>query len=218
MEFPYEQISCGLSSLWDGILENVWPTAFFTDALGLSPAAAERIPALLLCWFAAYLVAAVSALTLHGFQRQKSLSRLGDKALDFFLTVLAIPGIRAIGLLASIAGDRAGAVSAGSGFQWLGAVAAAAFLPAAMILLIAVILLIPLRTAVRYCKAYGGAGVPWLIYDVGFGLFCVSTAGLAMAWGDRRWYLAIPLALALNALGQTGGAARPKGKKQAAGG
>lgn len=220
MELDFAQISGGLASLWEGILSVHWPTAFFTDALGLSEAAAKRIPAWLLGYFVLYLVAAVSALTLHFFGRQKSLSRWGDKLVDLILTVLAIPGVRAIGLTLGAARTRADAVEGHfslslEGVSWLGQMAAALFIPVGIILVILAMLLIPLHTAVRYGKGYGVAGIPWMIYDVGFGLFCVSALGLGMAYGDGKWYLAIPAAAVLNVLGQTGGVAahsRPGGR------
>lgn len=68
-----------------------------------------------------------------------------------------------------------------------------------------VTMLLPVSTMLRYLKEYKLCGLPWAIYDVGFGLCCVSAMGLSMANDERMWYAAIPAALVLVMLGQTGG-------------
>lgn len=217
MELDFERIAGGLANLWEGLRSSTWPTAFLTDALGMSAKAAANVPKWLVGYFVVYLVAAVSALTMHFFGRQKSLSRLGDKLLDLLLTILAVPGVRVIAVALDAAKTRAAAVDGSlEGVNWLGAIIAAVYIPTGVILLTLALLLIPVHTMIKYGKHYGFSGVSWMIYDVGFGLFCISAAGISMFRGDPRWYLAIPIALILNGLGQTGGAAAHS-KKQGAG-
>lgn len=92
-----------------------------------------------------------------------------------------------------------------AGLTWFSDMVHAWFGPIGICLILVVTMLLPVSTMLRYLKEYKLCGLPWAIYDVGFGLCCVSAMGLSMANDERMWYAAIPAALVLVMLGQTGG-------------
>ena len=91
------------------------------------------------------------------------------------------------------------------GMEWLSNYLQAWFDPIWLTAVLVLIAVMPLLTARRYLKEYKLFGIFWAIYDVGFALLCMSAAVLSMASGNLMWYIAIPAALILVRLGQTGG-------------
>ena len=206
----YTLIVDGMKDLTEGLKSCTWPEKFVSGLLGMSPATAEKLRAYLFYYMILYAVSAVISLVLHYKKEMKSFSNFGRKMMDFICTVLMVmccwlvPQFVAQSKL--MASQVEGEFSfTEEGFYWLSDYLQAGFDPIWLSALMIFIAIMPLLTARRYLKEYKLLGIPWAIYDVGFGVFAISTAAMAMAHGSFLWYLAIPAAMVLVHFGQTGG-------------
>jgi hypothetical protein len=209
MGIDLESMNRGLENLWYSLQQCVWPDQFFREGLGLSDGVAKNVPTILGIYFIVYMIGTVSALTLHVCQKQKSLSSWPDKLLHFVLTVLAIPGVRLLvqgfGAIGALVKSTPGQFSlTESGGAYLGSVMKNIWFPLFIVIVMIILMLIPIFRCIKYSKQYGASGIPWMLYDVGFGWACVSVVSMALNHSDPRWYLLLPVILLLNALGQLG--------------
>lgn len=218
-----ETLSAGFNDLWESILANTWPSTFCANVLGMEGSTGAGVHTWMEIYLVVYCLCTVSALTLHLFQKQKALTCWPRKLANGEMTLVLIPLLQLLGGTFQTALTRFGAVEGSftfsdDGVLWIWNVLKATFAPILMCVVVIALLAIPLFTTVDYVQRYGGAGVPWLIFDVGLGPAILSGMALSMYYGDRRWYLVIVLSLLATLLGQTGGHLNPRteGKKAAA--
>ena len=206
----YALIVDGMKSLVEGLKTNTWPDTFVTGLLGFSEQKAAKLPEYLFYYMVLYGIAAVISLIMHFTKKQKCFSDFGRKMMDFICTVLMVmcgwllPQFIAQAKLLTSAVEGEFSFTE-EGFHWLSEYLQAGFDPIWLGALFLFIAIMPLLTARRYLKEYKILGIFWAIYDVGFGFFCICTAGLAMAGQSYLWYLAIAAAVVLIRIGQSGG-------------
>lgn len=214
-------LSAGFGDLWESLVSNTWPYTFCANVLGMTEPSGAGVHTWMEVYLVVYALAAASALTLHIFQKQKALTRWYRKLANGVMTLLIVPCLQLLGSTAQTAAARFRGVEGSfsftsAGADWVWEVVKATFPPLLAGAAALALLAIPVFTAVDYIQRYGSAGVPWLIFDVGLGLLVLSAMGLAMYYGDRRWYLAILLALLATLLGQTGGAVNLRSERKKA--
>lgn len=206
----YWPIFEGLLDFWEGLQSHTWPQAFFLDSLGLTEELTLKLPQYAKTYLGIYFVMAAVSLVLHYWKKQKSLSNFGRKFTDFLLTILLIPAVRAIILIFGVGQEKAMQVKGSFSFtpageEWMMAMVEAWYYPVGLSLILLGAVLVMCSTVKRYLEKYNLAGIPWAIYDVGFGLFCISTLLMVLSTGNPDWYWLILPAVILNAVGQTGG-------------
>ncbi len=206
----FELLSVGFENLWESILTNTWPTTFCANVLGMENSTGANVHTWMEVYLVLYGLCTASALTLHFFQKQKALTSWPRKLADGAMTLVLIPLLQLLGSVFQTAVARFGAVEGSFSFSddgvlWVWNVLKAVFAPIVVGAVVIALLAIPVFAAVDYVQRYGSAGVPWLIFDVGLGPMLLSAMGLAMYYGDLRWYLVILLGALATLLGQTGG-------------
>lgn len=216
-----ETLSAGFEDLWGSILANTWPSTFCANVLGMEGSTGAGVHTWMELYLVVYGLCTVSALTLHLFQKQKALTSWPRKLANGGMTLVLIPLLQLLGGTVQTAVARFGAVEGSftfsdEGVLWIWNVLKALFPPLLLCAVVIALLAIPLFTAVDYVQRNGGAGAPWLVFDVGLGPALLSAMALSMYYGDRRWYLVIVLSLVSTLLGQTGGHINPRTERKKA--
>lgn len=206
----FETLSAGFADLWESLLNNNWPAVFCTNVLGMDASSGAVTHTWMELYLLLYGLCTASALTLRLFQKQKSLTSWPRKLIDGVLTLILIPLLQLLGSTVQTAMTRFGAVEGSFSFTdegvlWLYRVVKAIFVPLLVGVVVILLLAIPVCAAMDYIQRYNGAGVAWLVFDVGLGPAILSAMCLSMYYEDRRWYLVIILALIATCLGQIGG-------------
>lgn len=206
----FETLSAGFADLWESLLNNNWPAVFCTNVLGMDASSSAVTHTWMELYLLLYGLCTTSALTLRLFQKQKSLTSWPRKLIDGVLTLVLIPLLQLLGSTVQTAMTRFGAVEGSFSFTdegvlWLYRVMKAIFVPLLVGVVVILLLAIPVSVAIDYVQRYKGAGIAWLVYDVGLGPAILSAMCLSMYYEDRRWYLVIILALVVTCLVQIGG-------------
>lgn len=206
----FETLSAGFADLWESLLNNNWPAVFCTNVLGVDASSGAVTHTWMELYLLLYGLCTASALTLRLFQKQKSLTSWPRKLIDGVLTLVLIPLLQLLGSTVQTAMTRFGAVEGSFSFTdegvlWLYRVMKAIFVPLLVGVVVILLLAIPVSVAIDYVRRYKGAGIAWLVYDVGLGPAILSAMCLSMYYEDRRWYLVIILALVVTCLVQIGG-------------
>ncbi len=206
----YTAIIEGMTGLIEGLKKAKWPNAFFEDLLGLKADSADYLPKYAFWFLLIYAIAAMLSLILHYIKKQKCFSDFARKFMDCVCLIVGvmcgwiIPQFIAQGKV--LAAEVEGSFSfTPEGLTWLSDFLQAWFDPIWLGVLFLGIAIMPILTIKRYLKEYKLLGIPWAIYDVGFGVICLAAAILSMASGSFLWYLTIPVAMLLISFGQKGG-------------
>ncbi|MCD8368694.1 MAG: hypothetical protein LUC48_11900 [Clostridiales bacterium] len=215
----YETLSEGFENLWESILANNWPSTFCNNVLGMTASTGEALHSWMEAYLLLYALCTASALTLRVFQKQKPLTSWPRKLINAALMLVLVPLLQLLGSTVQTALARFGAVEGSFSFSddgilWLWRVARAIFAPVLVGVVVLLLLALPVSAAIDYVQRYKGAGIAWLIFDVGLGPAILSAMCLSMYYEDRRWYLVIILALAATCLGQIGGHVNPRQERK----
>lgn len=204
------KMTAALPEIWTCLVTNTWPDNFLRVSMGLSETAIESLPRYAMYFLIFYFSMAAIALVLHVWKKKKSFSGFRRKLTDLVLTLLTPLLVRMIVVIFRVGQELTADVEGSfsftkAGIDWLGAMVSKWFYPIGLCLILLVIVTIPAAAVKRYLMEYRLAGIPWAIYDVGFGYLCIAAALLSMHSGNPDWYVCAAAAGVLIALGQTGG-------------
>lgn len=189
---------------------NTYPTSFLTNALGFSPALAERFPQYLLGWIGVYFLCGAVTLFLRFKKGQRSLSSVTRQINNVILTwccTLFIPLLVLLGraCVYVLQNEVTGYQGRGDLVRFAGEAAASVFFLVLAFVGVLFTVWMPVSSAIRYLRVHRLGGLPHMLFDVGTGMFLLSVWLVSAARGQRLLYLLILPAAAMLCAVQTGG-------------
>ena len=199
-----------LPKLWPCLRDNLYPTAFLTRVLGLSPQAAAGLPKYLTAFLIVYFLCGILTLILHFRRNQRSLNSRPEQINNFILVTADFLFIPMLFALWTMGQEALSVVAPYTGkfsdlWRFFSDVWTAIFFPFLVFSVTLLTALFPIHSALRYLRVYRLAGVPHMIFDVGTGLFLISDLLLAAACQTRLLYVLVPIAVAMLLVIQRGG-------------
>lgn len=205
-----DQIISGVTDLFSSLLSNTPPSILLQRVLGLTDGQTAALPKYLLGFAAFYLICGGITLLLHFKRGQKSLNSLAKQAVNVVLVIadfLLVPLLLVIWDMAKLVLGRVAPWNGELSDSWRFFTQAwsALFDPILLFAILLFTVLLPVQAAWRYWSVYHLAGVPHMVFDVGFGLYLSCAAMLSMLTSSRLWYLLLIPAIVMLCVGQTGG-------------
>lgn len=199
-----------LPILLECLKNNTYPTSFLTNALGFSPALAERLPQYLLVWIGVYFLCGAVTLFLRLKRGQKSLNSVTHQINNVILTwccTLFIPLLVLLGkaCVYVLQNEVTGYQGRGDLARFAGEAAASIFYLVLAFVGVLFTVWMPASSAIRYLRVHRLGGLPHMLFDVGTGMFLLSVWLVAAARGQRLVYLLILPAVVMLCAVQAGG-------------